>query len=166
MAFRLVPEILDAVDVIIAISEQFRMIDPEMVKVRDVESVVACPGVRIDDAVGQYHAVYDGHQGRRAGVGDHLGIDPAAALEDAEDRNLTGGAATAFAFSLAAEVTLVGLDLANQGRGLVQTPGDNLAQTMEKVGRRGLVDAGQIGRRAGRHFSDEKFKQPILMFFR
>ena len=78
MPFRLVPEILDAVDVVVAVCEQFRMIDPEMMKVRDVERVVACPGVRIDDAIGPYHAVYDGYQGRRAGIGDHLGIDPAA----------------------------------------------------------------------------------------
>ena len=87
-------------------------------------------------------------------------------IQDTEDRNLAGGATTAFALSLAAEVTLVGLDLAGQGRGLVQPPGDNLAQTMVKIGRRDLVDAGQIGRRAGRHFSDEELKQTALLFFR
>ena len=50
--FRLVPELLDAVDVVVAIGEQLRMIDADVVEVRDVEGVVACPGVRIDDAMG------------------------------------------------------------------------------------------------------------------
>ena len=49
---------------------------------------------------------------------------------------------------------------------IVQLPGDNLAQTMIKIGCRGLVNTGQIGCRAGRHFRDEKFKQPALLFFR
>ena len=166
VALGLVPKVLDAVDVVIAVGEQLRMIDADMMEVRNVERVIACPGVRIDDAIRQDHAVYDRHQGLGAGIGDHLGVDLAAALEDAEDGDLAGGATTAFALSLATEVTFVGLDLAGQGPSFVQLPGDDLTQTVKEVGRRGFVDADQIGRRAGRHFPDKKLKQPVLVFFR
>ena len=166
MTLGLVPEVLDTVDVVVVIGEQLRMIDTDMMEVRDVERVITCPGVRINDAVGQDHTVHDGHQGLGAGIWDHLGIDLATALEDTEDRNLAGGTPTAFALPFAAKVALIGVDLAGQGRRLVQLPGDDLAQAVEEIGCRGLVDAGQIGRRAGRHFPDEKLKQLILQFFR
>ena len=142
------------------------MIDPNVVDVRYVERVVACPDVRVDDAIWQDHAVYDRHQGLGAGVGDHLGVDLAAALEDAEDGNLAGGATATLPLSFATEVTFIGLDLTGQGRGFVQLPSNDRAQAVEKIGPCGLVDTDQIGRRAGRHFSDEKFNQPVLLFFR
>mgnify|MGYP003711038995 CR=1 FL=1 len=108
------------------------MIDPNVVEVRYVEHVVACPGVRIDDAIRHDHTVYDGHQGVRAGVGDHLGVDLAAALEDAEDGNLAGGATATLPLSFATEVTFIGLDLTGQGRGFVQLPSNDRAQAVEK----------------------------------
>ena len=166
MALGLVPKVLDAIDVVFFVREALRMIDPDVMEIRDIERVVACPAIRVDDAIGQDHAVYDRHQGLGAGVGDHLRVDLAAALEDAEYGNLAGGAAATLSLSLAAEVAFIHLDLAGQGRGFVQLPGNKLTQTVKEIGRRGLVDADQIGRRAGRHFTDEKLHQPILLFFR
>ena len=54
--------------------------------------VEACLGVRIDDFIWQDHAVCNRHQGLGAGVGDHLGVDLAAALEDTEEGNLADDA--------------------------------------------------------------------------
>ena len=51
MTLGLVPEVLNTVDVVVVIGEQLRMVDADMMKVRDVERVIACPGVRIDGAV-------------------------------------------------------------------------------------------------------------------
>ena len=93
------------------------MIDPDVVEVRDVERIVACPGIRVDDAIRQNHAAYDRHYGFCAGVGDHLGVDLPSMFEDAEDRNLAGGATATFFLSLAAKVTFIGLNFAIQGRG-------------------------------------------------
>ena len=78
------------------------MIDPNVVEVRYVERVVACPDVRADDAIWQDHAVYDRHQGLGAGVGDHLRVDLAAAFEDAEDGDLAGSATASLSLTLAA----------------------------------------------------------------
>ena len=154
VAFRLVPKILDTVDVALFVCKQFRVIDPHMTEIGDIEGVVAGPGIRVDDAIGQDHAVYDRYQGLCAGVGDHLRVD------------LAGSATASLSLTLAAEVAFVDLDLTGERRGFVQLPGNNLAQTVEEIGRRGLVDAYQIGRRPGRHFSDEKLNQTILLFFR
>ena len=166
VAFRLVPKILDTVDVVLFVCKQFRVIDPHMTEIGDIEGVVAGPGIRVDDAIGQDHAVYDRYQGLCAGVGDHLRVDLAATFEDTEDGDLAGSATASLSLTLAAEVAFVDLDLTGERRGFVQLPGNNLAQTVEEIGRRGLVDAYHIGRRLGRHFSDEKLNQTILLFFR
>ena len=107
------------------------MIDPDVAKVRDVECVTACPGTRVDDAIWQDHAVYDRHQGLRAGVEEHLGVDLAAALEEAEDESIASGATATISLSLATKLTFIGLNLAIQGRRLVQLPDNDLAQTVE-----------------------------------
>jgi len=49
MALCLVPEILDAIDMVVAVSKEFGMVDPEMVEVRNIQPVVAFPTVGIDD---------------------------------------------------------------------------------------------------------------------
>ena len=138
VAFRLVPKILDTVDVVLFVCKQFRVIDPHMTEIGDIEGVVAGPGIRVDDAIGQDHAVYDRYQGLCAGVGDHLRVDLAATFEDTEDGDLAGSATASLSLTLAAEVAFVDLDLTGERRGFVQLPGNNLAQTVEEIGRRGL----------------------------
>ena len=49
MALGLVAEILDAIDVVVAVSKELGMVDPEMVEVRNIQPVVAFPTVAIDD---------------------------------------------------------------------------------------------------------------------
>lgn len=44
-----VPEILDAIDVVVTVSEELRVIDPKVVKIRHIEPVVALPAVGVDD---------------------------------------------------------------------------------------------------------------------
>ncbi len=90
-----------------------------------------------------------------AEIGDHLGVDLATSLEDAEDGNLAGGVTPALALSLAAEMSLVHLHLAGERENLVLLPGDDLAETMV-----------EIGRRTGGHFPGKKLKQTFLLSFR
>ena len=49
VALGLIPEVLDAIDVIATVCKQLRMVDPEAVEVRDIQRVVALPAVGIDD---------------------------------------------------------------------------------------------------------------------
>jgi hypothetical protein len=44
------------------IHEDFRMVDPVMLKIADIENVITAPAVRIDDAIGYNFAGHDRHQ--------------------------------------------------------------------------------------------------------
>ena len=112
MPLRLVPEVPDTVDVVLAINKPFRVVGPDVMKIRDVEGVVAGKAIHVDDAIRHDHVLDDGHQGLHAGVGDRSGVDLAATFEYAEDRNLAGGAATPLTLPLTTEVALVRFDLA------------------------------------------------------
>ena len=58
----LVPEILNAIDVIVAVCEELRMVDAEVMDVRHIQHIIAAPAVRITDAVRHNLSLYDGDQ--------------------------------------------------------------------------------------------------------
>ena len=60
MTFRLVPEVLDAVDVVAVLGEELGVIDADVVEVRDIEYVVSLEAVCVDNAVGFDLAFNDG----------------------------------------------------------------------------------------------------------
>ena len=45
VTLRLVPEIFDPVDVSLIVCKEFRMIDPEVMKVRHIQDIVAFPAI-------------------------------------------------------------------------------------------------------------------------
>ena len=51
VALGLVPEILNAIDVIVAVCEELRMVDTEVIEVRHIQHIVAAPAVGINDAI-------------------------------------------------------------------------------------------------------------------
>ena len=51
MALRLVPEILDPVDVILLLGKELRVIDPKVFEIRHIQRIVSLPAVSINDAV-------------------------------------------------------------------------------------------------------------------
>jgi hypothetical protein len=62
MALRLVPEILDTIDVIVSVCKEYGVVDSEMLEVRYIQHVIGLPAVRIDDAVRDYFALNDWYQ--------------------------------------------------------------------------------------------------------
>lgn len=62
MPLRLVPEVVDAVDVIAVCGKEFRVVDPDMVEVRDVQDIVGPKAIREDDTVRPYFAFKDGQK--------------------------------------------------------------------------------------------------------
>ncbi len=62
VALSLVPEILDPVDVVVLICKEFRVVDPEVFEVGNIQHIVAPPTVLIDDAVRHNLAFHDRHQ--------------------------------------------------------------------------------------------------------
>ena len=51
MTFGLVPEILNSVDVIALVREQFGVVGPHMMEVRHIQGIVACKRARADQTV-------------------------------------------------------------------------------------------------------------------
>ncbi len=156
--FGLAPEVLDAVDMIFLVGKQFAVIDAEVMELRDIDGVIRFPAIGIDDGIGLYLAVDDRHQARAGRVRDDLGVDLAAALENAEDGDLAGGAAPAIAFAVAAEIALIQLDLAVERTFIVQFASDHLTQFMIIKRRRMPVDAHQFRRRSGRNTTDKQIQ--------
>ena len=149
MALGLVPEILDAVDVISGVGKEPGMVDAEMVEVRYVQHIVTLPAVRIDNAVGHDLALDDGDQSGPGCVGDNLGIDLPTPLKQAKYGDFPRCAAPALSFPPATEVTLVHFDLAAE-HGLAlgfQFQSNDLAQAEEKERSCLAVYSAQAGSR-------------------
>jgi len=59
MPLLLIPNILDALDMVTTVGKLPRMFDPGLVEVRYIERDLTGPVVRVTDAICQDHAVYD-----------------------------------------------------------------------------------------------------------
>ena len=62
MPLGLVPETLNAIDVIVAVCEELRVVDTEVMEVRHIQHIIAAPAVVINDAIRDYLMLYDGDQ--------------------------------------------------------------------------------------------------------
>ena len=80
MTLGLIPEVLDAVDVVLLIGEQLGVVDAVVLEAGYIEHVVRTEGIGVDDAVGDYLVFDDSLQRLALGVRDDLGIDLAAAF--------------------------------------------------------------------------------------
>ena len=98
-----------------------------------------------------------GDDGGDAWVGNHLGVDPAATLEDAEDRHFASSAAAALALTGAAEIAFVDFDLALEGGLVLDLGGVDFTQAMIEERGSVLVDADQFGGDSGRCPGNEMF---------
>ena len=113
--FGMAPKRLDAVDVSAALDEFVAaVIDPKgLVQTQINQPVAASPAVGVDDAVGSHFAPNNGLQRGLGGIGNDLGIDTAALLEQSKDDGFATRATPTFApDTLGAERGLIGLKLA------------------------------------------------------
>src|SRR5277367_5846111 len=107
----------------------------------DVEDVIGGISVGIDNRIRDDLLSDDGKERVLADIGDHHSMDLAAALEDAEDGDLAGCAAPAFAFANAAEIALIHLDKPFDRQAILQLLGDDPTEPIKEIGRRLAVDA-------------------------
>jgi len=107
LALRLVPKILDIIDVVPIVREELAVIDPEVVKVRYVQHVVAGLAVRIDDAIGN-------DLRSMIGIKGDLCVGLPAVLQQTEYRDFPRRATAALSLSVTAEVALSHLSLADE----------------------------------------------------
>ena len=129
VALRMAPEILDPVNVGLVVCKELGVIDPEVMKVRYVEDVVALPAIGIDDAVRDDFALDDRHQGFRRCIGNDLCVDLPTPLQQPENRDFPSRAPAPPALPFAAEIALVHFDLAAKHRFALSLhfEGDDLA---------------------------------------
>ena len=81
MALRLVPEILDPVDVVLLVGEQLRVVDPEVMEVRHIKHVVASSIIAIDNATSHSLVCHDREQSCRRPIGNDLRANLPTTLE-------------------------------------------------------------------------------------
>ena len=111
MPLCLVPKILDAVDVVAVFGKQFRMVDPNVLELGDVQHIIGSKAIGVDDGVRPHLASYDWEKRVRAGVWDDDNMDFAATFQETENRNLAGCTAPSLAFPAATEIAFIHFDL-------------------------------------------------------
>jgi len=111
MPLCLVPKVLDAVDMIPVLGEQFGMVDPDVLELGNVQHVIGPKAIGVDDGVRPYLVSYDGEKRVRAGVWDDDNMDFAATFQETENRNLAGCTAPSLAFPAATEIAFIHFDL-------------------------------------------------------
>lgn len=164
MPLRLVPEVLDAVNVVaFARSERLGVVDPHMVIALDVETVVALEGVTVDDAVGYHTFPDDGHQGLRLGIGNDLCVDLPSALQDAKNRHLPRSAPAALPLPPSAKVALIHFHFPAEGPLPFLVSGNGPPASLEEEDRRVAVHANNLGSRSRCCPCNEEFHQLIRL---
>ena len=62
VALGLILEILNAIDVILAVCEELSMVNTEVMEVRHIQHIAAALAVGVNDAIRDHLALYDGDQ--------------------------------------------------------------------------------------------------------
>ena len=163
MTLRLVPEILNSIDMIMFVGKSFGVVDPDVVEAGDVQGVVAGETVGVDDAVRLYHTLHDRQQGGLLGIGNHHRINPARALQQAENRHFACGTTATFTLAHPAEIALVHLDLTGERTSLLHLVSDQPTQPGEKGSSRVPMDAHQLSGGSGCGSGHKVLQQPITL---
>jgi len=133
MSLSLVPKVLNAVDMAFLFDECFRMIDPNVVELRNIQHIVGSEAIGIHDAVRLDAISNNSQQSLCLSVLNHHSVDPAATLEETENGHLTGRSSTSLAFSNTSEVAIIDFDLTCKERSFRRhLLGDDLTQFVEK----------------------------------
>lgn len=163
VALRLTPEVLNPIDMCAARAHQlFGVVDPVVLEATRVQGIVGPEAVGEHDGVRLDLAVDDRQQRGPFEVGRQRGVDLAAALQNAEDDNLSSRATPSFALAMAAEIAFVEFDLTTEGAFVCDALADGLAQFVVVERGRVTVDARQIGSRSRGRAGDEVFDEPKL----
>ena len=161
--FGLVPEVLDPIDVILPVSKALRVIDSNMVEVRDIQDVIALESICVDDAIREDHSLHDREQCCTASIGYHDCIDPATTLQQPENRNFSSCSPTSFAFPDATEIALIDFYLASDGRSFFHFIGNDFPQTTIKRCRSISINTHELSNCACRRPGNEMLYEPCSL---
>jgi hypothetical protein len=116
MTLRLMPEILDSIDVISSVCEELGMIDPHMMTVAHIESIVGLERIGVNNAVGCYFSLDDRQQSLRPCVWDNGSENLPDPFKQAEHGHFSGYSFTSLSFASSSEVTFYPLRLPRSTR--------------------------------------------------
>lgn len=133
MAFGLVPEVFNSINMVLSFNKSLRMIDPKMPKIGDVQSVVTLKSIRVDDAVGLDHLLHNREQRVGTSIGEHDGIDAPSSFQEPENRDFSCRSASALAFSHATKVTFINFNFASERENFFHFKGYDFSQPSEEA---------------------------------
>jgi hypothetical protein len=116
MTFRLAPEILNPVDMVMALGKMLAVIDPEMLKFRNIKLIIGLVAISVDHAVRLHVLPDEANQGLGRNIPRHRRMHLAGPFEQAKGQRLTGCAPASFAFANTAKIALINLDLTPEKR--------------------------------------------------
>ena len=138
------PESFQPVDIYFPVGKPFFMVDREVAIPAEHERIVRLVPVGVNDAAAPYGLNGKAEKRFSAHVPDRFHPDDALALQDTEYGNFTGCAASAFAFSFAAEVTFVQFDLAAQQFGRIGGGTENRMAYNHHCPVNGIIGHGEL----------------------
>ena len=129
VALRLVPKVLNPVDVVLLVCNEFGVVDSKVLEVRNIQYVVGFPAVPINSAVMDYISFDNSDHSFLGRIYNNLRVDPSPSYQQAKYRGFPGCAPSAFPLTVASKITFIHLDFTTK-HGFVfsfQLQSDNLA---------------------------------------
>ena len=109
----MVSKVFDAIDVILLIGEELRVIDSHEMKVADIKSIVGPESIGTKDAIRRNLLLKSRQKRLGFGIGNDGGVKFSAALQETENSHFPS-CSWPFVLVYALEVSLTGLELARQ----------------------------------------------------
>ncbi len=143
--FGIAPEAFQAVDIDLAGREALAVIDPQMPVPAEHQRIVAAEFIGVDNRASADR--FDRHIQQTLGrdISNDLDLHDPVSLEDSEDGDLSGRAATAFALASASEIGFVQFDLSCQEQLTIQVGQDRPAQDRDRLEHRGITQSDLLG---------------------
>jgi len=160
VSFGLVPEVLNPIDMVVSVGKALRVVDANMVKIRDIQGIVAREPVGVDDAVRENHPYHDRKQGVGAGIGNHHRKNPTSTLQQPENWNLSCRTASTFSFPGASEIALVNFHFASERGCLFHFIGNDFSQTSEESSCGVAMHANDLRSCTGRRPGNKVLNEP------
>ena len=114
MTLSLFSNILDSIDTNSSVCEDYRMVDPLMMKVAHIESIVDFEGVSLNNTVGFYFFLDDRQQILKSCVRDNSSENLHSSLKQTEHGHFPGCSSTSLSFASSSEVTFIRFDFHTQ----------------------------------------------------
>lgn len=148
MPLGLTPKVFNPVDVMATFADEyFVVVDPSVVKLRNIQHIIHLKTVCIDDAIRQDLLSDNWNQRRCLRVWDHGGVHLATTLYKAKDWHFPGCASAPSPLAHASEIAFVCFHFAGEFIAL-HLAGDKPSQPLIKSDRRIRLDADHHRRRS------------------